>query len=244
MVGLVIAYVIGTSIVLSGGSVFDDAFYLIVNLRHIQIARPDIFTFIWVLFLALGLGGFAFGAHSASEKLTTAGTSEWQSKRSLRQNELLGKPGPGFVLAKTANPNSRGQYITSDKFPNCLIVAPTGAGKGVGFVYPNLLTFEGSTVTLDIKGENYETTARWRHHKMGNKIFRFAPAQFGEQSYRYNPLERIGILTNFSEVMFELRKIANLFLQADDAGEWLNGAIQLFTTIGGVAYERKQFTLG
>ena len=217
--------------------------YLITNVFDLKLRYPELLTQVGLIFLLFGLGGFGFGANFASEKLTTLGTSSWQTVWQMRRNKLLGKPGTGFLLAKTTKPNRRGRYITSDKYPNCLIVAPTGAGKGVGFVYPNLFTFEGSTITLDIKGENYETTARWRA-AMGNKVYKFAPVQFGEPSYRYNPLERIGKLDSYAQINFELRKIATLFLQADGAGEWLNGAIQLFCAVGGVAYERKQFTLG
>jgi type IV secretory pathway TraG/TraD family ATPase VirD4 len=50
-----------------------------------------------------------------------------------------------------------------------LTVAPTGKGKGVGAVIPNLLAYEGSAVVLDIKGENYAVTARARA-KMGQEI--------------------------------------------------------------------------
>ncbi|SNT45052.1 type IV secretory system conjugative DNA transfer family protein, partial [Jannaschia aquimarina] len=205
--------------------------------------EPDLSVQLLLILGASAVGAFAFGAHFANEKLTTLGTSSWQGFWEMRRNGLLGEPGRGFVLAKTSAPTRRGRYITSDEHPNCLIVAPTGAGKGVGFVYPNLLTYQGSTVTLDIKGENYATTAR-RRAALGDKVYKFAPVQFGEASYRYNPLERIGKLDSYSAVSFELRKIATLFLQADSAGEWLNGAIQLFTVAGGVAYERGTFTLG
>ena len=205
----------------------------------------DLFTQLWLIFLFLGMAGFALGAHSASEELTGEGTSSWQTRRQMQRGKFLGTPGKGFVLAKTTKPGRKGEYVTTqvNGYTNCLVVAPTGAGKGVGFVYPNLLTFEGSTITLDVKGENYATTAR-RRAKMGNKVFKFAPVQFGENSHRYNPLERIGKLESYSQISYELRKIATLFLQADGAGEWLKGAIQLFTVAGCVAHEQNDFTLG
>lgn len=243
MGGVILAYIFATLWVdhnLFGTIGYD---YLIMNAFDLKTQDEGLFTQVWLIFLFLAMGGFAFGAHSASESLTKQGTSEWQSRWEMWRNKLLGKPGKGFILAKTSKPEWWGQYITSDKYPNCLIVAPTGAGKGVGFVYPNLLTFEGSTVTLDVKGENFKNTARWRAN-MGNKIYKFAPVEFGKESHRYNPLERIGKLTDYGQINFELRKIATLFLQADGAGEWLKGAIQLFSVMGGVAYERKDFTLG
>ena len=43
-----------------------------------------------------------------------------------------------------------------------LTCAPTGAGKGVGAVIPNLLAYPGSAFVLDLKGENHAVTARAR----------------------------------------------------------------------------------
>ncbi|MCB8878531.1 type IV secretory system conjugative DNA transfer family protein, partial [Acidisoma silvae] len=43
-----------------------------------------------------------------------------------------------------------------------LTCAPTGAGKGIGAVIPNLLDYPGSAFVLDFKGENYAVTARAR----------------------------------------------------------------------------------
>lgn len=217
--------------------------YLAVNAASIYGSNIDLFVQLSTIvgFFTLACG--AFGVHFAQEKLTTQGTSKWQSIRDMKKNKLLGKPGDGFILAKTTSPKKQGQYITSDKHPNCLVVAPTNAGKGVGFVYPNLFTFKGSTVTLDIKGENYDVTARWRAAQ-GDKVFCFAPVEFERLSHRYNPLERIGKIKSYAQRSFETKKIATLFLQADMAGEWINGAIQLFTAAAGTAYERRDFTLG
>jgi type IV secretion system protein VirD4 len=40
--------------------------------------------------------------------------------------------------------------------------APTRSGKGVGLVIPTLLSWTGSAVIHDIKGENWQLTAGWR----------------------------------------------------------------------------------
>jgi type IV secretion system protein VirD4 len=111
-----------------------DHFTLVRILPDLWRHNPDLTLQIALILAASALGFFAFGAHNASESLTTLGTSSWQSMRQMRRNGLLGTPGTGFVLAKTSGPTCRGRYITSDAHPNALIVAPTGAGKGVGFV--------------------------------------------------------------------------------------------------------------
>jgi len=50
-----------------------------------------------------------------------------------------------------------------------MTVAPTGAGKGVGVIIPTLLTYPGSIIAVDIKGELAQVTAR-RRREMGQKV--------------------------------------------------------------------------
>ena len=55
-----------------------------------------------------------------------------------------------------------------------LTCPPTGAGKGVGAVIPNLLDYPGSAFVLDFKGENYAVTARARRDA-GQDVFLIDP---------------------------------------------------------------------
>ena len=47
--------------------------------------------------------------------------------------------------------------------------APTGSGKGRGIIIPTLLSYPGSVVVIDPKGENYKVTAR-RRREMGHQV--------------------------------------------------------------------------
>jgi type IV secretion system protein VirD4 len=47
--------------------------------------------------------------------------------------------------------------------------APTGSGKGRGLIIPTLLSYPGSVVVIDPKGENYTVTAR-RRREMGHQV--------------------------------------------------------------------------
>ena len=53
-------------------------------------------------------------------------------------------------------------YLRHDGPEHVLCFAPTRSGKGVGLVVPTLLTWPGSAIVHDIKGENWQLTAGWR----------------------------------------------------------------------------------
>src|SRR3546814_14831660 len=62
--------------------------------------------------------------------------------------------------------------------------APTRSGKGVGLVIPTLLSWTGSAVIHDIKGENWQLTAGWRARF--SNVLLFNPTD--SASAKYNPL--------------------------------------------------------
>lgn len=71
----------------------------------------------------------------------------------------------------------RGSFYRSISYQNdghCLTIAPTGAGKGVGVIIPNLLSYTGSIIVIDPKGENYSVTARFRK-ELGQKVLLLDP---------------------------------------------------------------------
>ncbi|SFD14721.1 type IV secretory system conjugative DNA transfer family protein [Tropicimonas isoalkanivorans] len=192
------------------------------------------------------LGAMFLGGYFITERLSLYGVTHWQTHAELRRGQFFQEPGRGFLLARTSRPSARlGRFICSRKHPHCMIVAPTGRGKGVGFVIPNLLTYKGSTVTLDVKGENFEKTSR-RRASLGDRVFRFAPTDFTGPSHRYNPLLRIYGLKDPDQQMFELNKLASLFLQTENPGNesLLRGGIKAFVAAGMLAFERRIPTLG
>ena len=202
------------------------------------------------LVLSLILGGclvlsLLFSAKVLTEGLTTYGRAHWQGLLELRRNGFFDKPGGGFIVAKAGSPKGIGRFLTSARYPHCLMVAPTGAGKGISFVIPNLLLFHGSAVVLDVKGENYELTSRHRQ-SAGDRIWRFAPLDWDNPGHRYNPLDRIAALPNADQRQMEIRMLAELFLQTEDdsAKGLLDGGIDLFVACGIYAMERGKPTLG
>jgi type IV secretion system protein VirD4 len=75
-------------------------------------------------------------------------------------------------------------YLRHDGPEHVLCFAPTRSGKGVGLVVPTLLTWPGSAIVHDIKGENWTLTAGWRA-RFG-RVLLFDPTN--AQSAAYNPL--------------------------------------------------------
>lgn len=185
---------------------------------------------------------------SIRQELTEYGQSRFQTKRELAKAGLLRPIGDGLVFAKLGRPEKVKPYISAryDKFPHCLVVAPTRAGKGVGYVVPNMLLFPGSTIVLDVKGEIFEATSRHRASQ-GDRIFRFAPFDFDHPSHRYNPLERVARIPHPDRRYTELAKVADYFLTVSDkgnAGDFLTEGRELFVAAGLLAIERERPTIG
>jgi hypothetical protein len=53
-------------------------------------------------------------------------------------------------------------YLRHNGREHVLCFAPALSGKGVGLIVPSLLTWLGSAIVHDIKGENWQLTAGWR----------------------------------------------------------------------------------
>jgi len=140
-----------------------------------RAAHPEAFKvgFGAVGFGVIGLGALAL-AWTWKKERDDYGSAHWQTKAELKKNDMLQAPGKGFVCGKLGSPTSKAEFISSTTIPHVMMVAPTRAGKGVGFVIPNLLSFAGSVVVLDVKGENFEKTARLRALN-GDEVYRECP---------------------------------------------------------------------
>lgn len=176
----------------------------------------------------IGLIGFI--AISYRPALTSHGSARWATKDALKKAGLAVplKDLSGPVYAKLGAPRGRGEFITSSEIPHSFICAPTGSGKGVGIVIPTLLTYGGSVICLDVKGENFEKTARARA-AMGDKIFRFSPLDEDNRSHRFNPLESVAKLAPERQFT-EAKRIAESFIvmAGDNVQGFLISAKEIF----------------
>ena len=111
------------------------------------------------------------------KKVTTYGSACWAETREIKRAGLLHPD--GVLLGRW-----RGAYLRHHGPEHVLCFAPTRSGKGVGLVVPTLLTWPGSAIVHDIKGENWGLTAGWRA-RFG-RVLLFDPTN--TQSTAYNPL--------------------------------------------------------
>lgn len=223
-----------------------DFLWLVTNYLNLRQVRPDDFQLANLIIGGTAFAGMLLSAVLSGTALTKFGKTHWQRAGELKRNGFFTAPGSGFILGKMTSPKRRGRYLSSDVYPHVLCVAPTGRGKTTGFVIPNLLTFRGSAVVLDVKGENFEATARHRAAE-GDDVYRFAPTDWNDRrSHRYNPLLRIAGLRDPNQQQMELQLLATLFLQTDNdrTSGLLKGGIDLFVAAGLLSFERKRPTLG
>lgn len=128
----------------------------------------------------LGCGGAIFGSlwrARQSRHVTTYGSARWATAREIRRAGLHREAGVFLGCY-------RDRYLRHDGPDHVMAFAPTRSGKGVGLVVPTLLSWTGSAVIHDIKGENWTLTAGWR--SLFSHCVLFNPTD--PLSARYNPL--------------------------------------------------------
>ncbi|MGO4712181.1 conjugal transfer protein TraG [Bradyrhizobium sp. 2TAF24] len=112
-----------------------------------------------------------------ARNVATYGSARWAEDREIRAAGLLGPD--GVLLGRHAQ-----DHLRHDGPEHVLCFAPTRSGKGVGLVVPTLLTWPGSCIVHDIKGENWTLTAGFRARH--GRVLLFDPTN--AQSFAYNPL--------------------------------------------------------
>ena len=126
--------------------------------------------------IAVAIGMSVWRAREA-KKVETYGSARWAERQEVQAAGLLGAD--GVVLGRYER-----DYLRHDGPEHVLCFAPTRSGKGVGLVVPSLLTWPGSAIVHDIKGENWQLTAGFRA-KHG-RVLLLDPTN--TKSSAYNPL--------------------------------------------------------
>ncbi|PCJ26962.1 MAG: type IV secretion system protein VirD4 [Rickettsiales bacterium] len=150
------------------------------------------------------------------------GSAAWASPTEIERASLRAKH--GMMLGKDAE-----GYFVADGFQHALLFAPTGSGKGVGFVIPNLLFWDHSVIVHDIKLENHQITSGWRKKK-GQEVFVWEPSNPDGITHCYNPIDWVS--SKPGQMVDDVQKISNLIMPEKDF--WNNEARSLF--LGVVLY--------
>ena len=136
------------------------------------------------------------------------------------------------------HPNGDPMYISGSS--HILGYAPTRSGKGIGWIIPTLLTYTGSVVVTDIKGENYEVTASWR--STFSHVIYFNPTY--QHTARWNPLDELRLGPTVIRDAMNLGEILGAPERGKENRFWDSGAKNLLTaTILFVLYTQKPKTL-
>lgn len=125
-------------------------------------------------------------------------------------------------------------YLSGQQF--AILAAPTRSGKGVGIVIPNLLSYEGSMVVLDIKQENFDLTSGYRKDKLGQDVFLFNPFAEDGRTHRWNPLSyvsdnphhRVSDLTSIAAMLYPDAGADQKFWVAQARNAFLAFSLYLF----------------
>ena len=126
--------------------------------------------------IAVAIGMSVWRAREA-RNAETYGSARWARPDEVKAAGLLDPD--GVVLGRFDR-----AYLRHDGPEHVLCFAPTRSGKGVGLVVPTLLTWPGSAIVHDIKGENWQLTAGFRARH--GRVLLFDPTN--PNSSAYNPL--------------------------------------------------------
>ncbi len=200
-----------------------------LSLTTYEFFVPKIFFATFAPLFGIGIIAFLFRAplmdwRPFKKKEALHGSARWATEADIVKAGLRSKK--GMLLGR----DTKGKLLIADGFQHALLFAPTGSGKGVGFVIPNLLFWDNSVVVHDIKLENYDLTSGYRHTKLNQKTYVWNPADPDGKSHCYNPIDWVS--NKPGQMVDDVQKIANLILPEQEF--WENEARSLF--VGVVLY--------
>ncbi len=152
--------------------------------------------------------------------ISVYGDAHWADEKEIKKAGLRCKK--GMLMGQ----NKRG-YLICDGYQHALLFAPTGSGKGVGFVIPNCLFWDESLVVHDIKLENYEKSSGWRKGHLKQGVFVWEPSNPEGRTHCYNPLDWVSAKPG--QMVDDVQKFSNLILKKKEF--WENEARTLLVGV-------------
>jgi type IV secretion system protein VirD4 len=161
-----------------------------------------------------------FDMRPFEKKESVHGDARWATEKDIKAAGLRAKE--GVLMGNTTK-----GYLCAEGYQHILLFAPTGSGKGVGFVIPNLLFWKQSVVVHDIKLENYELTSGYRKDVMKQKVFLWNAASPDGITHCYNPLDWVS--PKMGQMVDDIQKIGALLCPEQEF--WENEARSLFVGV-------------
>lgn len=184
------------------------------------------------LLLALGAAGPAW----LQRKGKLYGDARFACLRDLRKRNMLKPDDTAIVVGK-----KEGRYVYFNGQQFALLAAPTRSGKGVGVVIPNLLSYRGSVVVLDIKQENFDLTSGFRA-RHGQSVYLFNPFAEDLRTHRWNPLGYVSEDPHFQ--VSDVQSIAAMLYPVSDHAKdpfWAHQAQNAFVAVALYAFEQAAY---
>ena len=131
---------------------------------------------------------------------------------------------PALILGLS---EESGKVVTFTGEGSVITIAPPGSGKTQCHVFPTLLNWKGPAVVLDVKGEIYAGTSKWRQENVG-PVYKFAPLEPGN-SASWNPLSAVRSDPDY--LWEDARFLADMMLVPSNAKDpfWENRARDVLT---------------
>ena len=173
-------------------------------------------------FIAAMVGAVGGGALWAMRPKNYYGDARWAYSSEIRHANLM--DAGGILIGKRGS-----KYLRNDEPGHITVAAPTRSGKGVGIVIPNLLSWPGSVVVLDIKHENHEITSGFRGKHQ--RVFKWSPMDDEGLSHCFNPLDMVR--QDIGHRISDLQRLAAILLPQPAHADpmWQNEARDLFLGI-------------
>ena len=150
----------------------------------LRVVRHDKGLFTVAVLLALAVGWCIWVLFFKKRRVVTHGSALWGGIKDAEQAGLITKPGESALLGRLCD-----KWIGAPV--HSLVCAKTRGGKGVGIIIPTLLTYKGSVICNDVKGENYAITARKREG-IGQNVYVVDPySEITDSTNCFNPLDYI-----------------------------------------------------
>lgn len=160
--------------------------------------------------------------HQPPQNPWTFGKARWGTMEDARKANMLVKTPSGkrILVGKMGD-----EWMEAEIHAN--VVGTNGGGKGVSIVYPNLLTWKGSLICNDLKGENFITTQRYRREVLGQEVYAIDPyGEVTDETAHFNPIDYVidgdpaGVkeANTVAEVLFPSKDGGNAFFDEGARG--------------------------